>query len=280
MGTTVRAALAGLAAFLLGGWGRCGTPEALAERPTGTWRLVWQDEFDGAAGALPDATRWTFDVGGHGWGNNQLEFDTARPENASLDGAGNLQIVARKEAYQGKAYTSARLKTQGLFSRRYGRFEARMRLPTGQGMWPAFWLLGDDITSVGWPACGEIDVMEYRGQQPTVTAATVHGPTYYGGNGVGRQFQLPGGQRFDQGFHVFAVEWDPGWLVFSVDGQEFHTVTPDALPAREDWVFDSPFFVILNLAVGGNYVGPPDQGTTFPQTLLVDYVRVYERVAP
>lgn len=277
-----RALLAATATFLLGGWGRCGareTPYVQPARPTGTWQLVWSDEFDGAAGTLPDPAKWSFDVGGGGWGNAQLEYDTGRPTNASLDGTGNLAIVARKEAYQGRDYTSARLKTAGLLSRAYGKFEARIQLPHGQGIWPAFWLLGSDFATAGWPACGEIDVMEYRGQFRSETASTVHGPGYSGANGIGSVYSLSGA-TFDAGFHVFAVEWDPDWLVFSVDGHEFHTVTPLSLADPNDWVFDQPFFIILNLAVGGHYVGSPNAGTTFPQTMLVDYVRVYQRVSP
>jgi beta-glucanase (GH16 family) len=277
-----RAVTAVLSATFLAGWGRCGGPEPLPDRPTGAWRLVWSDEFEGPAGTRPDAARWTFDVGTgvNGWGNAQLEYDTDRPQNVSLDGSGNLAITARRESFGGREYTSARIKTQGLLARAYGRFEARIRLPAGQGIWPAFWMLGASFPAVGWPACGEIDVMEYRGQEPSRVAATVHGPSYSGGGGIGRAYDLPGGARFDQGFHVFAVEWDPGWLVFSVDGVEFHTVTPLSLPVEDDWVFDAPFFLLLNVAVGGNYVGPPDGSTTFPQTMLVDWVRVYERETP
>lgn len=285
------AALAALAALLLGGWGRCGSrvPSAssfqLPPRPAGTfpadYRLAWSDEFDGPAGTLPDATKWSFDVGGGGWGNNQLEYDTDRAQNASQDGQGHLAIVARQETFGNRGYTSARIKTAGKLERAYGRFEARIKLPPGKGLWPAFWLLGADIGEVGWPTCGEIDVMEYLGQFTNTALSTVHGPGYSGGQGIGKAYGLPSGS-FDQGFHVFAVEWDPYWLVFSIDGQEFLTVTPSSPRplSPEDWVFDHPFFVILNLAVGGNLPGSPDGSTPFPATMLVDYVRVYERVTP
>jgi len=237
-------------------------------------QIVWQDEFDGPAGQSPDPAKWGYDVGGSGWGNNQLEFDTARPENVSLDGQGNLTIVARREDYQGRAYTSARINTLGRFERTRGRFEARIRLPAGQGIWPAFWLLGGNFGSVGWPECGEIDIMEYRGQETRVVHGSLHGPGYSGGNALSSLFQLRLGS-FDGDFHVFAVEWSEDRITWLVDGMAYKTVRPGNLPAGSRWVFDHPFFVILNVAVGGNFVGPPDASTTFPQTMTVDYVRVY-----
>jgi beta-glucanase (GH16 family) len=274
----LRPAAWALLVFTLGGWARCGDPQPIDTYPTGPWQLAWSDDFEGAAGTSPDPARWGFDVGTgtNGWGNGQLEYDTARPENAALDGEGNLAIVARRESYGGSAYTSARLNTRGTFSQAYGKFEARMKLPAGRGVWPAFWLLGANFGQVGWPACGEIDVMEYLGQEPSRVHGTVHGPGYSGGAAVGAPFDLAGA-RFDQDFHVFAAEWDPGRIVFSVDGAPYFTVTPASLPQGTRWVFDHPFFVILNLAVGGGWPGPPDASTVFPQTLLVDWVRVHER---
>jgi beta-glucanase (GH16 family) len=267
-----------LLALLAGGWARCGDPlAATAPLASGEWKLSWADEFDGPAGSLPDASRWGFDVGGGGWGNNQLEYDTDRPENAALDGAGNLAITARAESYGGRAYTSARLVTRGLFAQAQGRFEARIHLPVGRGIWPAFWLLGSDFGAAGWPACGEIDVMEYLGHDPRAVLATVHGPGYSGGGGLGDRFVLPEGPGFDAGFHVFAVDWDPREIAFSVDGERYHAVTPASLPPGASWVFDHPFFVILNVAVGGYLPGAPDATTVFPQTMRVDYVRVYGR---
>ncbi len=249
----------------------CGNDATGADE--GAWREVWRDDFDGPAGALPDSTRWTFDVGTD-WGNRQLEFDTRRPENVSLDGNGFLHITARREAYRGAAYTSGRIKTQGLFARTGGRFEARIHLPTGQGIWPAFWLLGANIDVVGWPACGEIDVMEFRGQEPNVAIGSVHGPGYSGGGALSRRFGLPGGGRFDAGFHVFAVEWRTDRITWMLDGSPLFSVTPANLPSGARWVFDHDFFIILNVAVGGNFVGPPDSTTVFPQTMRVDWVRV------
>lgn len=238
------------------------------------WQLVWQDEFEGTAGQVPDETKWDYDIGS-GWGNAQLEYDTDRNENVSLDGEGHLAIVARKESYEGFAYTSARINTRDLFEPTYGRFEARMRLPWGQGLWPAFWLLGANEEEIGWPDCGEIDIMEYRGQEPFRIHGSVHGPGYSGTNPVTQKYNLYDG-RFDTGFYVFAVEWGANEIKWYVDDRLYQTVTASDLSGP--WVFDHPFYIILNLAVGGNYVGPPNDNTVFPQTLLVDYVRVYEAV--
>ncbi len=265
---TVVIALLGLGAT---GFARCGS----------SWKLAWQDEFDGAAGQAPSPALWTAELGTgpqqDGWGNGQLEYDTDRPENAALDGAGHLVITARRESYQGSAYTSARLKTQGKREQKFGRIEASIKLPVGQGLWPAFWLLGADIEQVGWPTCGEIDVMEYRGQQPLVVQSTVHGPGYSGGDAITNTFTLPGPAGFDQDFHLFAVEWDEGQVAFEVDGTVFQAVQKADLPAGKAWVFDKPFFVLLNLAVGGTFVGAPNASTPFPQAMVVDYLRVYER---
>jgi beta-glucanase (GH16 family) len=235
--------------------------------------LVWSDEFDGAEGESPDSTRWSFDVGTD-WGNDQLEYDTDRTENVSLDGQGHLRITAREEDYLGSDYTSGRINTRYRYARTRGRFEARIKLPIGRGLWPAFWLLGTDFGTVGWPECGEIDIMEYRGQYPTVASGALHGPGYSGGGAVGGQYVLPTGQ-FNDDFHVFAIDWDSSSITWSVDDIEYMTLRPSDLPTGADWVFDHDFFIILNLAVGGNYVGPPDATTQFPQTMLIDYVRVY-----
>jgi beta-glucanase (GH16 family) len=269
-GRTARALVVLLLGLGLTGFGRCGTEPK--------WTLIWSDEFDGPAGDSPDPARWSFDVGTGigGWGNNQWEYDTARPENASTDGLGNLVITSIHETYQGKPYTSARLKTKGLFEQAYGRFEARMKLPVGQGLWPAFWLLGNDIDADGWPACGEIDIMEYRGQEPQRVTGSLHGPGYSGGSAITGSHDLSGGATFDQDFHVFAVEWTPDWVAWELDGVVWQVVVPKGLPKGGEWVFDHPFFILLNVAVGGNYVGTPDPAA-FPQQTLVDYVRVYER---
>jgi beta-glucanase (GH16 family) len=245
-----------------------------------TWTLTWADEFDGAANSLPNPTKWGYDTGGSGWGNNELQSYTNRAQNAYLDGDGNLIIKVIKETFTGtdgitRNYTSARLLTKGKFEQKYGRFEARLKVPLGQGIWPAFWMLGNNIDTVSWPACGEIDIMENIGRQPSVNYGTLHGPGYSGGNGLGDIYTLPNGQRFTDDFHTFAVEWEPSAIRFYVDGNLYHTKTPANVPSGSRWVFDHPFFMILNIAVGGNFPGNPDDTTRFPQTLVVDYVRVY-----
>ena len=237
------------------------------------WELVWADEFTGPAGTPPDTARWVHDIGTD-WGNNQLEYDTARPENVSLDGAGHLAITARAEPWLGRDYTSGRINTRGRFEQAQGRFEARMKLPRGQGLWPAFWLLGANFGTVGWPECGEIDIMEFRGQEPGQLHGSLHGPGYSGGSAVTRTYSVPG-TTLDSGFHDYAVEWSTNRIVWYLDGTAYFTVTPRDLPPGGRWVFDHPFFVILNLAVGGGFVGPPDATTSFPQQLLVDHVRVF-----
>jgi beta-glucanase (GH16 family) len=247
---------------------------------TGAWVLSWSDEFNGADGSAPDGTKWTYDLGGNGWGNSELETYTSRPQNVQIMG-GNLVITALKETYTGtdgntRSYTSARLKTQGRFSQANGRFEARIKLPYGQGLWPAFWMLGDDVSSSGWPNCGEIDIMENVGFQPAVDFGTLHGPGYSGANGLSSTATLASGRLADA-FHLYAVEWEGTTIRFYLDDQLFATRTAAGLPTGGLWVFDHPFFLILNVAVGGNWPGSPDGTTVFPQQMLVDYVRVYHR---
>ena len=239
------------------------------------WSLVWSDEFEGPMGQLPNPANWGFDIGTD-WGNQQLEFDTDRPENVSLDGSGNLAIVARKEEFKGRPYTSARITTKGKFEPQEGLIEARMKLPSGEGVWPAFWLLGANIDTVPWPGCGEIDIMEYRGQEPSIIHGSLHGPGYSGGNPVTSSFYLEN-DRFDKDFNVFSVEWNKNDISWFVNGTRYRTVSRDDVPG--DWVFDHPFYIILNVAVGGSYVGWPSPDTAFPQTMLVDWVRVYERAS-
>lgn len=239
--------------------------------PRPEWVLTWSDEFEGPAGQLPDSANWVFDLGTD-WGNNQLEYTTDRAENASLDGEGNLAITARRESYAGQPFTSARIKTQGKFEQAYGRFEARIKLPWGPGIWPAFWLLGADIEENPWPQSGEIDVMEYRGQQTSLIHGTIHGPGYSAEAGITKSYGLQQ-SRFDVNFHLFAVEWQADNIRFFVDDVLYFEITPD--DADGEWVFNKPFFIILNVAVGGNYVGFPTSETPFPQTMYVDYVRVY-----
>lgn len=238
------------------------------------WTLVWSDEFDGAAGALPDTATWRLEVGTD-WGNQQLECDTDRASNASLDGRGRLVITARRESYAGCAYTSARLTSRGKRSFRYGRIEARLQLPRGRGLWPAFWMLGESFPRVGWPASGEIDIMEFRGQEPSTVIGTVHGPGYSGADGITGSTTLRG-VRFDEAFHVFAVEWSAERITWSVDGTRYHEVT--RADVKGPWVFDEPFHLLLNVAVGGTFLGAPDAATEFPTAMLVDWVRVHQRL--
>ena len=234
------------------------------------WKMVWHDEFDGPA---IDRRNWTFDIGGGGWGNNESEFYTDRPENARLED-GFLILEARKEDYGGREYTSARLKTQGLQSWTYGRIEARLKVPFGQGIWPAFWMLGEDIDAVDWPLCGEIDIMEHVGKDPTRVYGTLHGPGYSGAQGVGGRYTLATGTLSDT-FHTFAVEWEADAFRWYIDDTLYLSKTPADLPGR--WVYDHPFFIILNVAVGGKWPGYPNKTTQFPQRMYVDYVRVYQR---
>ena len=281
---TPRAAVAALvlaSAAMLGPG--CGAARPTAVPPTPppapARTLVWSDEFTGPSGALVDATRWVAEIGGHGWGNNELEFYTDRGRNASLDGDGNLVIQALREHFEGggvaREYTSARLKTQGRFEQAYGRFEARIKIPRGQGIWPAFWMLGADIDGVGWPRCGEIDVMENIGREPATVHGSMHGPGFSGGASLSAGYTLPGGAAFADAFHVFAVEWEPGAVRFYVDDNLYETRTQADLKTGQTWVFDHPFFILLNVAVGGDWPGSPDASSVFPQTMLVDYVRVY-----
>ncbi len=243
------------------------------------WRVVWEDEFVGPAGSGVDPANWAADVGGDGWGNEQLEFDTAGTRNVDLDGNGFLRITARREAFGGRAWTSGRIRTAGLQSFTYGRIEARILLPEGKGLWPAFWMLGDDHAVAGWPACGEIDVVELRGEAPAEVLGTVHGPGYSGGQSVGSTLVAAEGAWTDD-FHVYAVEWDPRIIAWFVDDELLGTVTAGDLPADAPWVFDHPFTLLLNLAVGGTFLEEPDDTTPDRAVMGVDYVRVSERAVP
>jgi beta-glucanase (GH16 family) len=244
--------------------------------PQRNWALAWSDEFNGAAGAAPDNAKWSFDIGtgNNGWGNQELQYYTGRSSNIQQDGSGNLVITARRESFAGSGFTSARIKTKGLFSQAYGRFEARIKTPTGPGMWPAFWMLGANIDTKPWPQCGEIDIMEQRGQQPSITHGTLHGPGYSGGNSIGKSYALTNG-RFDTDYHIYAVEWGEGYIDFFVDNFLYQRLTPGDVTG--EWVYNQPFFIILNVAVGGNFVGFPTSETPFPQSMYIDYVKVYKQ---
>lgn len=249
------------------------------------WELIWHDEFDGDR---VNEEYWTFEIGnGHaygipGWGNNELEYYS--PNNTIVEN-GMLIIEARKEwatdEYGTYMYTSSRLKTEGKVEFKPPvRVEARMKLPKGKGLWPAFWMLGSNIREVGWPQCGEIDIMEFLGHEPRTVHGTVHGPGYSGGRGITASYTLPEGvPDFTEDFHVFAIEWFPDRMEWYVDGELYHVVTREQVESMGyEWVFDKPFYIIINLAVGGNWPGRPDATTKFPARMYVDYVRVYKLV--
>jgi beta-glucanase (GH16 family) len=241
------------------------------------WNLVYSDEFEGPKGTAVDSSKWNLVNKGDGFGNNELEFYTNRTDNAALDGNGSLVITAKKESYMGRDYTSARLESNGKFERAYGRVEARIKIPRGQGIWPAFWMLGNNIGTVSWPTCGEIDIMENIGKEPSIVHGSMHGPGYSGGNPLGAAYTLPNGEKFADAFHVFAIEWETNVVRFYVDDHLYETRTPADVPTNAKWVYDHPFYILLNVAVGGQWPGSPDSTTTFPQTMTVDYVRVYGR---
>jgi beta-glucanase (GH16 family) len=254
-----------------------------------TWVLAWSDEFDGPAGTPPDPATWGYDLGDGsavgltGWGNNERQFYTASPENAALDGEGNLVItVLRADGtetcwYGPCEYTSARLLTRDRFEIQHGRIEARIRVAGGWGLWPAFWMLGTDIDEVGWPESGEIDIMEFVGRRPNEVLGTIHGPGYSGSSSFGGSIDLGGPVADD--FHTFAVDWRPGVITWELDGEVYHEAQP-ADVAPNPWVFEHPFFMILNVAAGGNLGGPVARDLEFPQRMLIDYVRVYRDATP
>ncbi|MFJ6894648.1 ricin-type beta-trefoil lectin domain protein [Streptomyces hokutonensis] len=240
---------------------------------------TFSDTFDGAAGSAVNSSKWTQETGDN-VNNHEREYYTSGTNNAALDGQGHLVITAKKENpanyqcwYGTCQYTSARMNTSGKFSAQYGHVEARMKVPRGQGMWPAFWMLGTDIGSVGWPNSGEIDVMENVGYEPSTIHGTIHGPGYSGANGIGAAYTLANGAAFADAFHTFAVDWAPNSIKWSVDGVVYQTRTP-ADVGGNTWAFNKPFFLILNLAVGGDWPGDPNSSTAFPAQLVVDSVSV------
>lgn len=248
--------------------------------------LVFEDNFDGAAGQSINTDVWNFDIGTgqNGWGNQELQYYTDRPENVSLDGEGNMVITARRENFQGSPFTSARINTRDKVEQKYGRFETRLKAPGGRGVWPAFWMLGanietepdDDPATIAWPFVGEIDILEMRGQEPFRSIGSIHGPGYSGGGAISGDFDLEN-DRFDAGFHEFAIEWSPDFIDYFIDGVRFNRINREDIPEGADWVFDDqPFFLLLNVAVGGTFVGFPVDATPLPQRMIVDYVRIYE----
>ncbi len=245
------------------------SPEAAAVDSTALsgWTLAWHDEFDGTA---IDNSVWTFEVNGNGGGNNELQYYTAEPRNAFLEN-GTLVIQALKEDYLGKQYTSARMNTRGKRDWLYGRVDVRAKTPTGRGLWPAIWMLPTDWEYGGWPASGEIDIMELLGQTPGKIYGTVHygtDPAHHLSSGG--SYTLPGGASFASAFHLFSVEWSADSLIWRVDNIRFHA-------EKNGPPFDKRFHLLLNVAVGGNWPGSPDASTVFPQYMQVDYVRVYAK---
>ena len=261
------------------GPGGAGVAAGAADPPS---HLIWSEEFNGPAGSSPNPNNWNFDAGGKGWGNGELESYTSRPQNAELDGKGNLDITAHAESYVGsdgipRQYTSARLQTLHKFQFQYGLVEARIQVPAGKGMWPAFWLLGDEgyASEHAWPDCGEIDAMEVLGSEPNVVHGTLHADWPWAPkDGMGGRAESP--KPLSAGFHVYGVEWAPERISFLLDGATYQTITPTDLPHGAPWPFDHPFFLLLNLAVGGDWPGAPNASTHFPAHMLVDWVRVWQ----
>lgn len=245
-------------------------------------QITFQDEFNSEKGSAVDSSKWIHETGGRGWGNQELQYYTNSTENSFHDGKGNLVIKAVKlspplslDCWYGKCeYTSARLITKGKFEQKYGKFEARIKIPKGQGMWSAFWMLGNDIDKVGWAECGEIDIMENIGKEPKTIYGTLHGPGYSGDKSVSSSIKLKKNVADD--FHVFTTEWEENKISFFMDGKLYKTLTPKDLPAGKKWVFDHPFFMLLNFAIGGPWGGNPNKTSVFPQEMLIDYVRVYQ----
>ncbi|MFX4292584.1 glycoside hydrolase family 16 protein [Streptomyces bohaiensis] len=283
-----RAAVAGtalgLGAALLAAGTATGSPgpgatdQPAAAPPTAT--VVFHDDFDGPAGAPVDSSSWNLDPGDN-INNVELQYYTDGTDNVAQDGNGNLVITAEEgnpgnhQCYYGPCeYTSGRINTAGKIEAEFGRVEARIQLPEGQGIWPAFWMLGADFGDVGWPQSGEIDIMELIGHEMDTVHGTVHGPGYSGGGGIGSPYQLPAGESFSDGFHTFAIDWSPDSITWSVDGNAYQTLTPADVTG--EWVFNKPFFLILNVAVGGEWPGYPDDSTQFPQQMVIDHVTVTE----
>lgn len=255
------------------------TPDPIPVETDSEWELVWSDEFDGDA---INPANWTFDLGGWGWGNGEAQHYTDRPENVRVEN-GLLVIEARQEKYEDNYYTSGKLITQGLQDFQYGRIEARIKVPEGAGLWPAFWMLGSDFSrnpddpfDSNWPQAGEVDIMEYLGREPDLIMGTAHGPGYSGAGGLGRWNRQD--YPIADEFHTYAVEWDETGITWFYDGEPYYTLTPEIVGDRE-WVFDKEFFLLLNMAVGGQFAGTIGLDTKFPANMYVDYVRVYQRAS-
>jgi len=280
----------GLAATTACGGGAAASttsPPDTTTTPKITYTQVWSDEFDGAAGSSVDPAKWSFDLGDGctagicGWGNNEKEYYTNASDNVSLDGQGHLAIVARPAVlnttcYYGPCkYTSAKITTRGKMSAAPGRVEARIRIPKGQGLWPAFWMLGNDFGTVGWPASGELDIMENKGSAPSTSSSAIHGPGYSGNTPFAHANTISAPATLADDYHLYAVEWDAVGASFYVDGIMHYQVLRVDIQRYGTSILDKPYYIILNLAVGGNFDGDPASDSILPATMLVDYVRVY-----
>lgn len=271
--------------------GLAGAQAARASNPPHKWTLVWSEEFAGPAGRGIDTSRWQYDVGDGcrsgncGWGNQEKEYYASSSENVALDGRGHLMIIARPAppgltCYYGPCrYTSGKITTRGKVEAAPGRVEARIRLSAGQGLWPAFWMLGANFPTTPWPECGELDIMENHGSRMQSTSSAIHGPGYFGQTPFVHGVTLGHGSFADD-FHTFAVVWDSASVRFLVDDSVHYTVARHDVARYGRWVFDQPFFIILNLAVGGTFDGDPTSDSMLPATMLIDYVRVYRPSPP
>ncbi|GIF44494.1 galactose-binding domain-containing protein [Actinoplanes xinjiangensis] len=274
---TARSSAYGYSLWEFSVYGTGGNPTAPPARPADptfpATRLVFADEFNGAAGSKPDTAKWTYDPGVPQ--NGEVQYYTPNSENASMNGSGSLVIEARRQDYQGRQYTSHRMNTSNKFSVQYGRIEARVKVPKGNGLWPAFWLMGDDfLQGRPWPYNGEIDIMEVLGRNTSEAYSTLHAPAYNGAGGYGQKYATV---DLSQDYHVWAAEWDSKGIRFFLDGRLVFDAAKETVEnTRGPWIFDHKFYLILNLAVGGDFPGPIDATTPFPSQMLVDYVRVYQ----
>ncbi|MBA5220002.1 family 16 glycosylhydrolase [Streptomyces griseoaurantiacus] len=268
-----------------GDGGSGSAPRAKGEDGRNGWHLTWSDEFKGARGTPPDPHKWVHDTGGEPqWGNEEWQYYTDRTANAALDGKGRLVLTARRDQLPGMAdcrygtcdITSGRLTTKGKFAQAYGKFEARIRVPEGKATLPAFWMMGDNDEEKSWPGNGEIDAMEVAGTEPGTVYGTVHGPGY-ADEGIGGSHELPEDARYSEDFHTYGVEWTKDRVTWTVDGTVYHRDLRARHDEKHPWVFDHPFYLLLNLAVGGVWTGSVTSSTPLPARMTVDWVRVYER---
>lgn len=244
------------------------SPTTQVDKPE--WTLVWSDEFNGVAGSHPDSTKWGYNTGDYGNG----AYYTTNAQNCFQDGKGNLVIraIADSVSHPPFSYTSAFIKTKGKFSQKYGRFEARIKFPRGEGIWPGFWLGGDNYLK--WPQCGEVDIAEHRGKNPYTIQASVHGPAEpLGKNSIAYDYIEP----LADDYHIYAVEWDENGFKFYLDNICYHSITSTQLLASNNWVFDQPYFILFDLFIGGSWAGNPNKDTVFPADMHVDYIRVYQK---